>query len=46
LNGTVPDITSGATHYHATYVKPYWAKHFKETGKYGSHVFYTAPDGK
>lgn len=46
LNGTVPDVTYGATHYHATYVKPYWADLYKETAKYGSHVFYTAPLGK
>ena len=46
LNGTVPDVTYGATHYHATYVRPYWAKHFKETVTHGSHIFYTVPDGK
>lgn len=46
LNGTVPDVTHGATHYHATYVRPYWAKHFKETVTHGSHIFYTVPDGK
>ena len=40
LNGTVPDVTYGATHYHATYVRPYWAKHFKETVTHGSHIFY------
>ena len=40
LNGTVTDVTDGATHYHATYVNPYWASHYKQTGKYGLHVFY------
>lgn len=40
LNGTVPDVTYGATHYHATYVKPYWANHFEETVRHGSHIFY------
>ena len=33
-------ISDGATHYHATYVRPYWAKHFKETVTHGSHIFY------
>lgn len=33
-------ITEGATHYHATYVKPYWAKHFELVGTIGKHVFY------
>ena len=40
LMGTVPDVTRGSTHYHATYVKPYWAAHYEKTGKYGSHIFY------
>jgi N-acetylmuramoyl-L-alanine amidase len=40
LNGKVDDNTDGATHYHATYVKPYWAKHLKKTAKHGSHIFY------
>lgn len=29
-----------ATHYHATYVKPYWAKHMKKLGRVGNHIFY------
>ena len=32
-------ITS--THYHATYVKPYWTDHFELDGMVGQHVFYT-----
>ena len=40
IRGDVPDVTDGATHYHATYVKPYWAKHLKKTGQHGSHIFY------
>lgn len=36
------DITGGATHYHAYYVKPAWSfsKSMKTTGKIDSHVFY------
>jgi spore germination cell wall hydrolase CwlJ-like protein len=33
-------ITEGATHYHATYVKPYWAKSLQLVGRIGSHVYY------
>ena len=40
LRGYVPDITNGATHYHATYVKPSWAAKLEPTAKYGSHIFY------
>lgn len=29
-----------ATHYHATYVKPHWAKRMTKVTKVGSHVFY------
>ena len=35
-------ITEGATHYHATYVKPSWRKSFHSTGRIGSHIFYRA----
>jgi spore germination cell wall hydrolase CwlJ-like protein len=31
---------TGATHYHAEYVKPYWASSMKYLGKVGSHLFY------
>ena len=40
LRGYVPDVTKGATHYHATYVKPSWAKRLDKTVEYGSHIFY------
>ena len=40
LPSRVPDPTYGATHYHATYVKPYWADHYKQTVTLGSHIFY------
>lgn len=33
-------ITEGATHYHATYVKPYWAKSKQMVGRIGAHVYY------
>lgn len=33
-------ITEGATHYHATYVNPRWAKDLQLVGKIGAHIFY------
>ena len=33
-------ISEGATHYHATYVSPEWAKHFTVVGRIGLHIFY------
>ena len=33
-------ITEGATHYHATYVTPNWAKDFALIGRIGVHIFY------
>jgi len=38
--GYIPDITEGATHYHARYVKPYWSKSLTATVSFGSHIFY------
>ena len=40
MMGYIPDITKGATHYHAKYVKPYWAKSLSPTVSLGSHIFY------
>tara|TARA_R110000868_G_scaffold1081_5_gene8275 strand:+ start:73 stop:465 length:393 start_codon:yes stop_codon:yes gene_type:complete len=40
MMGYIPDITEGATHYHAKYVNPYWAKSFTKTVAIGSHIFY------
>ena len=34
------DITDGATHYHADYVKPSWAKTKTRTTEIGDHIFY------
>ncbi len=33
-------ITEGATHYHATYVKPRWAPTMDRVARIGSHIFY------
>ena len=34
------DITDGATHYHADYVKPSWAKTKTKTVEIQDHIFY------
>ena len=34
------DITDGATHYHADYVSPSWAKTKTRTTEIGDHIFY------
>lgn len=39
-NKKLPDITDGATHYHAKNIKPYWAKHERPTKIIGHHHFY------
>ena len=33
-------VTEGATHYHADYVSPSWAKDFHLVGRIGVHIFY------
>ena len=33
-------ISEGATHYHATYVSPSWARDFQMVGRIGAHIFY------
>jgi len=38
--GGVPDITKKSTHYHADYVRPWWAKKMEKTVKLGDHIFY------
>ena len=39
-NTIVLDVTEGATHYHATYVRPAWAKTKKRTTRIDRHIFY------
>tara|TARA_R110001606_G_C15213544_1_gene633179 strand:- start:74 stop:592 length:519 start_codon:yes stop_codon:yes gene_type:complete len=42
MEGVILDSTEGATHYHATYVLPYWAltENFHRMGQVGKHIFY------
>jgi N-acetylmuramoyl-L-alanine amidase len=38
--GKFRGITEGATHYHTTYVNPYWAPSLQQVGTIVSHIFY------
>lgn len=40
LAGALPDLTCGATHYHADYVSPDWARGETPTVIIGRHLFY------
>ena len=40
LEGTVVDNTNGATHYHAHYVNPWWAKKLTKTVLLKTHIYY------
>ena len=38
--GATSNPVGGATHYHATYVRPTWAKKLQPVAKIGNHIFY------
>jgi len=42
MEGVILDSTDGSTHYHATYVRPYWTltEDFERVGQVGGHIFY------
>lgn len=40
MNPTWRGITEGATHYHASYVKPYWIREMTKITRMGHHIFY------
>lgn len=43
LDGEAEPRVGGATHYHASYVRPYWAPSLIRVGQIGAHIFYRAP---
>lgn len=43
LEGRIDDATGGATHYHASWMTPYWSGSMVMTAHIGGHVFYTTP---
>jgi len=40
MDGKVPALTEGATHYHTTAVRPNWSRVYKRTARIGTHLFY------
>ncbi|MGZ8362378.1 MAG: cell wall hydrolase [Caulobacteraceae bacterium] len=43
LDGRVAAGVSTATHYHASYVHPYWGPTLVKLGQIGAHIFYRSP---
>ncbi len=43
LDGLPRSLTEGATHYHASHVRPRWARRFDMTAEIGEHAFYREP---
>lgn len=44
--GFIEDTSEGATHYHAHYVKPYWAKEKIILASTDGHIFYRSRNGE
>ena len=44
-NGVLSAEVDDATHYHATYVAPYWRDHLDHVTTIGRHIFYTTANG-
>ena len=42
----IEDPTRGATHFHATYVRPNWSRTYAEVNRIGDHVFYKVRDNR
>jgi spore germination cell wall hydrolase CwlJ-like protein len=40
LKGLLQDITDGADHFHADFVKPAWSRQMTATAQIGRHIFY------
>jgi spore germination cell wall hydrolase CwlJ-like protein len=40
IDGRPRSVTDGATHFHATYVRPDWSRRLARTAAIGNHVFY------
>ncbi len=43
LQGRPRLVTDGATHFHATYVRPSWSRRLTQTAAIGRHIFYRLP---
>lgn len=40
MDGAPRDLTEDATHYHADWVNPRWARLYPRTAQFGDHIFY------
>jgi len=40
-NGVISAELEDATHYHATYVAPFWRDHYSQVATIGRHIFYS-----
>ncbi|MBL4740687.1 MAG: cell wall hydrolase [Sneathiella sp.] len=40
MAGERSGVARSATHYHASYVSPYWRTHLRKVGEVGRHIFY------
>ncbi len=40
IDGAPRRLTGGATHFHADFVQPFWARKFAKTAEIGGHLFY------
>lgn len=40
MDNIIIDNTDGSTHFHASYVQPYWSNSLVHTVQYGDHIFY------
>lgn len=45
LDGRMPDLASGATHFHAAGVSPEWAQAFEYVARWGRHRYYRTGAG-
>ena len=46
ITSGVESLVNGATFYHATYVKPRWARSMVRVAQIGSHIFYRPRNGR
>jgi len=40
VTGNLPDLTGGASHYHAVGIAPFWSASAVKSSEIGNHVFY------
>ena len=43
LAGRTADVVGASTHYHASWMTPYWQSSMVETARIGGHIFYQKP---